>query len=253
MAVNEIKNTEIEIEKADVIPTELSNDELANFDEKKVVAKLEKVEEIEAATREEEKPSEEPEETAKEKNVFIAANFKLGLRLCIFVTLVVLALATVNYFTAPVIADNQAAKGNVARSELVPSAEAFVLYEGDVSSVSKNVSEIYLAQSEGKTSAYCVNITASGFGGDIELVVALDDAMKLCGVKAISHSETANIGAAALDAKGKLLPQFSGLSATAVDDVVAVSGATVTSKAVKAAVGEAVEVVRYIEKEGEIQ
>lgn len=248
MAVNDLKNTEIEIESTDVIETELSEEELLDLDEKKVIAKLEKVEEIEAAIAPETEPEEKPESEAA-KNVFNAANLKLGLRLCFFVTLVVLVLATVNYFTAPVIAEKQAEKGNVARSELVPDAEEFVLYDGQIPEEGKNVSQIYIAQRGSRTAAYCINITASGFGGDIELVVAVDTEMKIRGVKAISHSETANIGAAALDPKGKLLPQFTNLSAAATEDVVAVSGATVTSKAVKVAVAEAVEVARTLEKE----
>ncbi len=255
MAANTEKNTEIEIVRTDVIETELSADEAKKLDEAEVGAKLEKIGEIEASAIK--TVAGGPEDIKKKmpflksegvKNTFNIANLKLGLRLCIFVAAVVLVLAGVNYFTSPVIAEKQAAKGNVARAELVPEAENFVLYDGEMPEAGKNISEIYLAEAGNRTVAYCLNVTASGFGGDIELVIAIDENMKIRGVKTISHSETANIGAAALDEKGKLLPQYTNISVAATDGVASVSGATVTSKAVNAAVEEAVEVVKELEK-----
>ena len=260
MAENKEKNGGIEIVKTDIIETELSAEESEKLDENEVGAKLEKIGEIEASAMKtvEIYPDAKKEKTPflkseGVKNTFNLANLKLGLRLCIFVSLVVLVLAAVNYFTAPVIAEKQAAKGNVARAELVPEAENFVAFDGEIPEVGKNVSEIYLAEAGNRAIAYCLNITASGFGGDIDLVIAIDENMKIRGVKTISHSETANIGAAALDEKGKLLPQYTNISVAATDGVVSVSGATVTSKAVKAAVEEAVETVKEIEKGGGVR
>lgn len=182
------------------------------------------------------------------KKTFALSNFLLGLRLCLIVTAVVLALALVNSFTAPVIDKNQAEKGDVARLELVPSADSFYLYDKEIPEVGKNVSKIYIAEQSGEEIAYCLNITVAGFGGNIDLVVAIDVNMKILGIKIISHSETANIGASALEDEGKLLPQYKNLPISSLDNVIAVSGATVTSSAVKSGVEEAVKVVNALVK-----
>ena len=80
--------------------------------------------------------------------------------------------------------------------------------------------------------------TASGYSGGIRLLIGLDAANRLTGVRAVSHRETTGIGDAIDTARSSWILRFNGLSA---DDVAltadggridAISGASVTSRAV---------------------
>lgn len=247
----------IEIIESEVLETELTSEEKKNItsdisaqtvpseNEAEQTDKPDSEKEISKAEKKEEKRRKNREAM---KKTFAASNFLLGLRLCAIVAAVVLLLAFVNYFTAPVISASQAEKGNKARAELVPDASSFVLYEGEIPATGPNVSAVYIAEKDGTEIAYCLDISASGFGGEIKLVTAVGTDMKVLGIKVISHSETAGIGAAALDEKAALLPQYTNLPASSVDNVIAVSGATVTSTAVKNCIKEATAVVGALVK-----
>ena len=78
---------------------------------------------------------------------------------------------------------------------------------------------------------------SSGMGGTVALTVTLDDEGKIASVEVTRQNETPDIGGAALE----VLPDmFVGLStAEEIDAVDAVSGATVTTNAVKAAIKKA--------------
>ena len=75
--------------------------------------------------------------------------------------------------------------------------------------------------------------SAKGMEGDVQVKVTVDDG-KISDVKVVSHSETPNIGTKAIDA---IPEKFIGLSTPEeIDAVDAVSGATVTTNALKEAV-----------------
>ncbi len=260
---NEEKN--IEIVESEVLETELSEKEKESVSVKSMEIPVSELLGEKTGVEEKKEPSEREKELSEKgkkssekkkfklssgalSKVFSLSNILLGLRLCVIVAAVVFALAAVNYFTSPVIKGNEEEKGNVARAALVPDATSFSLYEGDIPESGRNVSEIYVAEQNGDTIAYCVGITTAGFGGDIDLVVAIRVDMSILGIKVISHSETVGIGASALEEDAALLPQFSGLPASSVDNVTAVSGATVTSNAVKSCVEEAAVVVNALVK-----
>ncbi len=83
--------------------------------------------------------------------------------------------------------------------------------------------------------------TAKGLGGEVQVKVTVNDG-KISDVKVISHSETPNIGTKAIDAVPE---KFIGLSSSEeIDAVDAVSGATVTSDALKEAVKNALAKVK---------
>ncbi len=86
---------------------------------------------------------------------------------------------------------------------------------------------------------YCVEAKAPGFGGDIELMVGYNEAREVCGVSVVAHSETPGFGA--LAAEPAFLDQYKGKSGEVVlgDGIDAVSGATISSRAVTDAVNAA--------------
>ena len=79
-----------------------------------------------------------------------------------------------------------------------------------------------------------VGTTSTGMGGRVSVAVTLDADGKIAKVEVTRHSETEGIGTMAID---QMPAEFVGLStAEEIDALDAVSGATVTSNALKAAV-----------------
>ena len=100
-------------------------------------------------------------------------------------------------------------------------------------------SSFFVGIFNGEPSAVAFEGMGKGFGGDIGLMMGVtlaDD--KLIGVGVTTHSETPGIGS-----KAKTDPsftnQFKGMQLTAVTDVNAISGATVTSDGINGAVATA--------------
>ena len=176
----------------------------------------------------------------------------LPLKLTIIVSAVVLMLAIVNELTFETIASNLAAKSNSARQELFVDSVGFSPVSFDLTDEeAKTVSEIYSAAGKGEDIlGYCMNVTCKGFGGDIVLIVGVDLDGSITGVRLISHAETPSIGASALTEDGGLLTRFSGVTASGVENVESVSGATISSSAVKEGLAKALAVAEKLLREG---
>lgn len=86
---------------------------------------------------------------------------------------------------------------------------------------------------------YCVSLDAKGFGGKIGMMIGVDADGALRGVEIVSHSETPGFGAKADDPDylSQYIGQGSGL--TLNKEISAISGATISSKAVLAGVNAA--------------
>lgn len=99
----------------------------------------------------------------------------------------------------------------------------------DFSEVGEGVYRISL---DGAELGYCVQTVTAGFGGDMALTVGFDGAGAVVGVQILSHSETPGLGARVDDAA--YLSQYIGKSGDLVlgEDVDAISGATISSRAV---------------------
>lgn len=92
---------------------------------------------------------------------------------------------------------------------------------------------------DGALLGYCVNVNSDGFGGTIDMMVAASPNGTLLGVEIVSMSETPGLGSRVGDKAH--LSQYEGLSsaqsAVLGQDVDAISGATISSKAVHVGVG----------------
>ena len=102
------------------------------------------------------------------------------------------------------------------------------------------------------STGYAVEVAVPGFNGQIRMMVGINVQGQVLGISIISHMETAGLGAVAgaNNAKGQAFrDQFIGLSGTlAVNkdggQVDAISGATITSRAVTEGVNAALECVK---------
>ena len=103
------------------------------------------------------------------------------------------------------------------------------------------VTAVYKAGDAG----YVVQVAPSGFGGVLDVMVGVNTDGTCSGVSIISHSETSGLGANAT--KEDFRSQFVGKSNVAVTkdggDIAALTGATITSRAVCSGVNAAIAAV----------
>ena len=174
---------------------------------------------------------------------------RLALTLLLITGIMAAVLAGVNQLTAPRIAEAKERKTVEALSAVLPDAasarklEAFPNPDGIVV-------EVY--ESPG---GYAVKVTPAGFDNTITMMVGVGKNGEVLGLSVISHTETPNLGAVAADSgpKGqRFRSQFEGLTgplAVTKDGgtVDAITGATITSRAVTAGVNAALNCAAALE------
>ena len=175
---------------------------------------------------------------------------RLSLTLLIITGIMAAALAGVNAITEDKIAAITAEKTQKAIAEVLPDASGvekvrFTDTTGLVACVYQSVG------------GYAVEVAPSGFDGEITMMVGVGYDGKILGISIISHTETAGLGAvaAADNAKGEAFRnQFLGLPgnlAVSKDggEVDALTGATITSRAIVEGVNAAVACVKNLTEE----
>lgn len=168
---------------------------------------------------------------------------RLAATLLIITALVAAALAGVNAITKEAIAANQARKTQQALAIVLPEVSQLEKMEliGDTGMVNA----VYVSGD-----SYAVEVAPNGFAGAVTMMVGIH-AGKVTGISIINHGETPSLGAeaAAKNAKGESFrSQFVGQSGTLAvgDQIDALSGATITSKAVTDGVNAALEFVKTL-------
>ena len=161
---------------------------------------------------------------------------RLVLTLLLITGVVAAALAGVNAITKDAIAANQEKKTQDALALVLPGVEG--LQKVELTGNAGIISEVYASGNN-----YAVKVLPSGFDGAITMMVGIADG-QVTGISVISHTETPGLGAvaAAQNAKGEAFRgQFVGQSGELVvgNQIDAMSGATITSKAVTSGVNAA--------------
>ncbi len=144
---------------------------------------------------------------------------------------VALMLGFVNFLTEDAIAKREEKAKVSAAYEIFPDADEVVAVEGDDS--------LFVACKNGSVGGYCVSTVTTGYVGDISLMVGITPDRTIKAVKVISMNETAGLGSKTQSPS--FLDSFTGKSSPLAvgDNIDAVSGATVSSKAVTAGVDAA--------------
>ena len=105
-----------------------------------------------------------------------------------FVTTLLLALT--NSVSEPIIIRNQAITATANRKELLPDADDFTQLELDSYASSSDgmasVTEVYKANND---TGYVMTCVTKSFGGDLTMMVGLDAAGAVTGVKVTDHAE----------------------------------------------------------------
>lgn len=176
------------------------------------------------------------------------------------------ALAVVNGITKPIIEERDKAALQESLSVVLPGSGSFSDAMDREMLISRGyqpgetVKNLYEVHAGGETVGYVVEVTPRGYGGVISILVGIDRDLSVTGVKILSHNETPGLGSKAQDEA--YLKQYLGTipenlyrvvkTAPSQDgDIAALSGATVTSRAVSNGISEAASLVRSLVKGGE--
>ena len=173
---------------------------------------------------------------------------RLSLTLLLITALAAAALAWVNGITKDAIAENRLAKTRQALVEVLPGAENMAVIDNG----SGIVKAVYAPSADSPVQGWAVEVApGSGFGGEIRMMVGIDANGKVTGISIITHAETPGLGAvadAATPAGESFRGSFVGDSGNlTLNDIDALSGATITSKAVLEGVNAA---LAYVAKLG---
>jgi electron transport complex protein RnfG len=167
---------------------------------------------------------------------------RLAVTLLLISAVVAAALAGVNMVTEPIIQALNEAKTQAAIEAVLPGGGQPVEFE-DATGM---VAAVYASEK-----GYAVQVTPSGFDGEIDMMVGIDQEGKVIAISIISHTETAGLGAvaAAQTSAGEAFRnQFAGASGSVAvskdgGTLDAITGATITSRAVCAGVNAALDCV----------
>lgn len=167
--------------------------------------------------------------------------FKVGINLTIACLLSGLIIAGTYAVTAPVAERERENLKTQAMKELVQDAESFKPVDGKA--------EWFAAVKGGKTIAYVVPAESKGYGGAIKMLAAVGGDGKVIDYKILSHLETPGLGDKATEPKFR--KQFNGKSAQDLEvvkvptdkNIQALTGATITSRAVTKGIREVAEQV----------
>lgn len=175
-------------------------------------------------------------------------NLKLGFILLIVTAIAGCLLGWAYSITKEPIAQQAIKANNEAMREILPMAEQFNKLDISVQdgSIVKEVNE---GKKGNDVVGYAIKVTPKGFAGIIEMMVGISVEGKVTGIKILSHSETPGLGA---NAPSK---EFSGqykdkgidpllevvkTSPSKPNQIQAITGATITSRAVTKGVNEAI-------------
>ncbi len=174
--------------------------------------------------------------------------------ICVIVTGL---LAGTNAITKDQIAAQAAETERVSRTMVLPSAADF--QENTLSGEDGDIVYYTGVDSSGNTAGYVFTTEAKGYGGTVQVMTGLDGEGKVSGVVILSHDETPGLGANA--EKEEFRSQYVGQSVSNAPlsvvksgqagegQILAITGATITSTAVTDAVNQAVELYSLV-KEG---
>lgn len=183
---------------------------------------------------------------------------KLGAILLVFALVSAGVLGFVNGITAPIISEREAEEAKQAYQKLLPEAqdfedivgEEFAKYKANNSKLDK----IVKATNNGEVIGYLITTNGGGYGGDITVITAIVGE-EVKAITVLKHKETPQIGTKVENPDFQA--QFSGKKIgepivakkdnLGPNDIQAISGSSVSSKGVTAAVNMALDVYKEIQ------
>ncbi|MBC8387261.1 MAG: RnfABCDGE type electron transport complex subunit G [Actinobacteria bacterium] len=162
--------------------------------------------------------------------------------LAIIVTVSVVLLIAINSFTSPVVESRRVEEITGLLENIFPEMSQYEL-EG----------EVYIIYQDNEKAGYAFIASGSGYGGNIDILVGLDNSFGIKGVSILSQTETPGLGSRITESL--FTDQFKGLSLSDITlkseggKIDAITGATISSRAVVNAIKEKmVEIIDSLEK-----
>ncbi len=165
---------------------------------------------------------------------------KLSLRLLTFALVAAVLLAATNEITKGPIREQAARQANLSRALALPGADEFEPMEMENADQYPALEAVHRVKKGGQEVGYTFLCDVQGYKGPIVLTLAVNASGSINALTINSQSETAGLGNKVADEP--FLGQFPGLAAdpdVVADRVDAISGATVSSKAVLSGVEQA--------------
>jgi len=185
---------------------------------------------------------------------------RLGVILCLISAIAGGILAFSNNITKDKIelAKELASSGPEVAQAVIPGSSSFELSDDTtliekIKAENQKFIELRICKDDsGKELGYGIRTlsTVPGYGGDVEIFLGVTNDGEVAGVKVVAHAETVGLGAKIADPKFQ--GQFIGKSADSEikvtksnpkdDEILALSGATFSSKSVTSAVNNAIDI-----------
>ena len=174
---------------------------------------------------------------------------RLGIILLIITAVAAAVLSYTNLITQAPIA-NQILQANIAaRQSVLPEASSFEEVDKNTIEGYANVLELHKGINNGQTVGYTVKTNPGGYGGPIEVMIGISTDAMVTGISVGNHTETPGLGAKASDDEFEV--KYAGKKASQdltvikagspkENEVIAISGATITSRAVTSGVNTAI-------------
>lgn len=185
---------------------------------------------------------------------------KLGFVLLLVTAIAGGILAGVNGVTAPVIAEMERQASFGALLEIFPEANDFIEVEesvlDEIKSTNGSVFEVYKAVKDEEELGYALKTLSGGYGGDINTLIGIKSDGTVAGLRVLENSETPGIGSRIVEdfafresfIDKNALASLTPVDAPSADDeVLMLSGATVSTEAVLKGVNDALDAyVNYL-------
>lgn len=182
---------------------------------------------------------------------------KLGGILLVITVIAATILGFANDKTAVLIEETNEKANNEARQAALPSAEEFEELEAaeleELKKENPEVLDVHKGLKGGEVIGYTVKTGPGGYGGPVEIITGINSEMKIEGVRIGNNTETPGLGS--LAAEEPFYGQFTDKDAAPLEvvksapsdnQILAITGATITSEAVTNGVNSAIEVVEKI-------
>jgi len=171
---------------------------------------------------------------------------KLGLILLAFCVVATALLAYVNSVTKPKIDELKVKEAEEARSSLIPGST----FEEQSFKAGEESHTYYVAKdtTTGQIKGYTFTAAKNGYSSNVKTMAAIDPDFKLIAIKVIEQAETPGLGANST--QSFFTDQFKGLAADQLlvdkdcGPIKALTGATITSRAVANSLKEQITLLR---------
>ena len=188
----------------------------------------------------------------------MSENLKIALKLTLICFIAVLLLSTVNICTQKKIAENENKVENLANKELFQQGAKFEKKEFKNPIIDKTKEYFYnVYNSQNAKIGYIISVMANGYGGEMKLMVALNNSLEIVNVKLLKNSETPGIGKNAekseymkkfigTNTKEKPLPQKK--NDLSSEDSDSITGATITFNAIANGIKRSIDLITEEQK-----